>query len=116
MWQLALLKAYLISHKHKVTTKKNFWLTEKLVQCFLVGTIPLYYGTEFNEKISFSDKYGVYSFRDLKDLDNLLPNMDEYFYSFEKNQRNISMNFDIAKRYTVCEDHIFEKILKSYVT
>ncbi len=89
--------------------RKPFWVTEKLIQCFRVGTIPIYWGTEFNDKIHFPDGFAFYRFSDANDLDQLLPKMTEELYN--KEDEMINLNYDMADRYCVMEDWIYDWFL-----
>lgn len=96
--------------------EKNYWMTEKLIQCFRVGTIPIYYGTRFDNELLFQDRFGVYRFNDVESLDRLLPLMTKELYEFELVEKTIEDNFRNAEMYTVCEDYIWETILESWLS
>lgn len=93
--------------------KTNYWMTEKLIQCFRSGTIPIYYGTRFDGEIMFQDRFGLYRFEDMKGLERLLPFMTKELYDFEMVEGIIQHNFDVSERYTVCEDYLWKYILES---
>ncbi len=90
---------------------KSYWVTEKLIQCFRTGTIPIYWGTEFNKKVLFADTFAFYRFSNLDDLEKLLPTMTEELYDQESKSEMIDYNFDRAENYCVMEDWISDWFL-----
>jgi len=92
--------------------KKNFWITEKFFTPILSGCIPIYWGTNFNEKLPFSDKRGVYKFNNIDELDALLLTLNETIYNYHLENQDISDNMSKSQKYRVCEDYIFESVFK----
>lgn len=78
------------------------YYTEKLIDCFLTGTIPIYWGSAhlpFNEK-------GVIRFDDLQHLGTILEHLPPV------DPAVILSNFELAKRYTNPERFIAKSLLK----
>lgn len=88
------------------------WFTEKLIDCFSVGTIPIYWGDpDIGE---WFDLGGMIEFSDLADLDNILdwlgrPGNTESIYAARLPA--IQRNLKTAKQFRFCEDYIFERYL-----
>ena len=79
--------------------------TEKLIDCFLCGTIPLYWGTpKIAEHFNMD---GVIMFPEMDELGALLAGLTEDDYS--RRAAAVADNFERAMRYRVAEDYIFEK-------
>jgi len=88
-------------------TKEDYYFTEKLIDCFMTGTIPIYWGCPsigdfFNIK-------GMITFDDVGDDGRIL-----YLKEFAEDVYNdmlpyIKENFEKAKEYIMSEDYIWEK-------
>lgn len=85
-------------------TKKDFWFTEKLIDCFVTGTIPIYYGCPSIG--DFFNKDGVLTFDSINELKNILENTPENLY--EQKKQAIEDNFQIAKKFILAEQSISE--------
>jgi hypothetical protein len=84
--------------------KKDYYFTEKLIDCFLSGTIPIYWGCPsigdfFNTK-------GMIIFDSLLELKDKLKSCTKEFY--EINKEYIIQNYKTAHKYLLAEDYIFE--------
>jgi len=84
----------------------TYW-SEKILDCFATGTIPIYYGCSdisnyFNENgiIFLNENFNI------KDLS------EDLYYS---KMKYIKENFDICLNYDVIEDIIYDKWLKKYL-
>ena len=76
------------------------WFTEKLLDCFLTGTIPIYYGTPSVGKWFNTD--GIIFLEDGFDIESL--SKDLYLSKIDA----IKENFEKAKEMEVVEDFIWE--------
>lgn len=86
----------------------NFFFTEKLIDCFATGTIPVYWGCPGIER--FFNPEGIITFSDLKDLKRVMPMLTEAEY--ERRRPAIEDNFERFKRYVTTEDYMYQYILK----
>lgn len=87
-------------------TKKDFWFTEKLIDCFVTGTVPIYYGCPSVSKF-FNDK-GIIEFNSLDKLEEILNNINDNEYS--KRIPAIIDNSMKAKKYLLAENTIYNNI------
>jgi len=78
--------------------------TEKITDCFAVGTIPIFWGSPIIGE--HFDKNGIIMLEDLEDLSLL--NSDLYNSKME----SIQKNFELCKKMPTAEDFIFENYLK----
>jgi hypothetical protein len=87
--------------------KENYYFTEKIIDCFLSGTIPIYYGCPaignfFNQK-------GILTFDNPNECFNIIKNLtNEKYYEM---MPYINENFEKAKKYTtykINEDEIIK--------
>lgn len=89
--------------------KSRYWFTEKLIDALSVGTIPIYWGCPDIGR--FFDSRGVIEFDDLADLGNILAWLKQPGVADEDYARRLPAaqnNLEVAKRYRVCEDWIFD--------
>ncbi len=79
-------------------SKEEAYFTEKIIDCFRSGTIPIYWGSP---KIGeFFDLEGIIVFNDLEELGGILENLS--IEEYEKRREAIERNFRIASRYPQC--------------
>lgn len=82
------------------------YFTEKLIDCFMTGTVPIYYG---DPKIdSIFDETGMIIVYDLQGLDSIIKGIEDIDY--EQFKKGIANNFEIAKDYILAENYIYTKI------
>ena len=86
-------------------TKEDYYFTEKLIDCFMTGTVPIYWGCPsigefFNEKGMIMMENSDVDINNLNEdtYNNMLPYIKE--------------NFERAKEYIMSEDYIWEKYFK----
>jgi len=86
----------------------DMYFTEKILNCFATGTIPIYLGAKnIGEKF---DLNGIIQFNSDKDLKDILKNLspDDYY----KRLQSIKNNFELCKNYIIIEDYIYNEYLK----
>jgi hypothetical protein len=84
--------------------KKDYYFTEKLLDCFLSGTIPIYWGCPSIG--NFFNTKGMIIFDDLLELKDKLKLCTKEFY--DNNREYIIENFHKAHKYLLAEDYIYE--------
>ena len=84
--------------------KSSYWFTEKLLNCLLVGTIPIYWGCP--GICNFFNTDGFLLVDTLDDVQDAIGIANQKYY--KSHQKTITENIEIAKKYVVCEDWIFE--------
>lgn len=87
--------------------KSDYLFTEKLVDCLVTGTVPIYWGA--NKIGDFFDLDGFFTFNDIEELNSILTQLNEEKY--EELLPIVKKNFDIASKYVTVEDYIYEKYL-----
>lgn len=86
--------------------RKNFYFTEKIIDCFITGTIPIYWGCPSIN--NFFDSNGYYTFDNIEELNSILTsiNLETYYNKLE----TIQKNFILAKNYLVADNLIYNYI------
>jgi hypothetical protein len=85
----------------------NTYFTEKILDCFATGTVPIYMGTSKVAEYFNSD--GIIFFDGNFDVSTLT----EELYNSKLNA--IKDNLERVQKYSVLDDWIFENYLKEYV-
>ena len=105
------LKDYCFAITIHNTIEDNFF-TDGIVDCFALGTVPIFRGCPNIDK--FFDKDGIICFETIEELDEILSNLSEEDY--QSRLPAIKRNFEIAKRFKKTnEDQIIgdvKRILK----
>ena len=94
--KISALKDYMFSIAIE-NTKEDYYFTEKIIDCFLSGTIPIYYGCPsisnfFNEK-------GILSFTTLNECLNIINTLS--IEKYNDMLPYVKENFEKAKQYDV---------------
>lgn len=87
--------------------KTDLWFTEKLIDCLVTGTIPIYWGSSSIKHLFNTD--GFIEFDSLYELKDKLKLCDSAYYSSKKEA--IKENFERAKEFILAEDYIYKYVL-----
>lgn len=84
----------------------ELYFTEKLLNCFATGTVPIYMGAKNIGKVFNTN--GILQFNKSADLfDILLDSVNSSFY--ESRMPAITENFELCKKYRLIEDFLIEE-------
>jgi hypothetical protein len=86
--------------------RQNYYFTEKLIDCLLSGTIPIYWGCPSIGL--FFDMEGIVAFEHAYELGSILEEIGPRDYA--KRLRAVHKNFELAKRYVYPEIHVWDNI------
>ncbi len=89
-------------------SKTDNYFTEKLVDCFAVGTIPIYWGCP--NIGNFFDVNGMIIVNNLEEIRTAVESLNENQYSIR--QEAIENNLRLMQRYAITEDWMYENIFK----
>ena len=89
----------------------NNYFTEKLLDCMLSGTIPIYHGCKNIEK--YFDINGIITFETVDELVNILNNLTDKDYKSRLSA--IQKNYEIALTWWEDNDRLFNKYLKEFI-
>lgn len=100
-WQtkLQVLKDYQYSIVCETCREDNLF-TEILLDCFAVGTIPIFWGCPNASK--YFDRMGILSFQNVYQLESLLRELDEHTYTYLT--PFAKRNLDASKPYRITEE------------
>lgn len=90
-------------------TKKDYYFTEKIIDCFATGTIPIYWGCPSIGK--FFNEKGIITFENIIELENIINNLNENLYNDKIEY--IKENFKKYYDYIIAEDYMWTKYLKN---
>lgn len=85
-------------------SKEDFYFTEKLIDAFVTGTVPIYWGCPSIGK--FFNLDGMILIEKLSDISKQTKSLS--FERYSSMQNAIQENFDKAKEYLLAEDWIFK--------
>jgi len=80
------------------------YFTEKIIDCFVTGTIPIYYGTK--RITDFFNAQGIIQFSTLEELFKIIGELSEDDYA--KRMDAVRENFELVQQYVVAEDWIYQ--------
>ena len=94
------------------TSKDDYYFTEKLLECFVTGTVPIYHGCpNINE---YFDMNGVLTFSTQEELDNILDNLSEEKYKSMLN--SVKLNFkNTTENFVLHNDSLYELHFKHII-
>ncbi|MHC4332165.1 MAG: glycosyltransferase family 10 domain-containing protein [Planctomycetota bacterium] len=81
----------------------NDYFTEKIVDCFVTGTVPIYWGTQNIDK--YFDPRGILQFNTVDELEGIVNSLSATLYT--SMLPYIEDNFRRAQNYLVAEDWIY---------
>ena len=88
--------------------KKDHYFTEKLIDCFVTGTIPIYWGCPSIGK--FFDTDGMIIVENYEEILNFLGHAGKKLYNSKI--KGLKNNFKTAKEYIIAEDWIYKNIIQ----
>lgn len=88
--------------------KEDYYFTEKLIDCFITGTIPIYWGCPSIG--DFFDVNGMIIFDGVSDMDKILKSISTKKYN--EMLSSVKTNYELANKYLVCDDLIFNFLRK----
>jgi len=104
-YKLEGLKNYMYSVTIENSIEDDYF-TEKIIDCFLTGTIPIYYGT--NNISQYFDSEGIIMINNVDDLESKINLLTEDFY--------LSKIESIRNNFVIAQEFIYpEKIIQKYI-
>tara|TARA_R110001599_G_scaffold166503_1_gene355989 strand:+ start:3147 stop:3944 length:798 start_codon:yes stop_codon:yes gene_type:complete len=88
--------------------KEDYYFTEKLIDCFMTGTVPIYWGCPSIG--DFFNEDGMIIFDNIENIESILEYISEDKY--QQMVSSVKANYELAKNYLVCDDLIFNFLKK----
>lgn len=85
--------------------KRDYYFSEKIVDCFLSGVIPIYWGCPSIDK--FFNINGILTFNTVAELESILKTDLNSFY--DQHIEIVKENFEKAKEFKIGDDYLFDK-------
>lgn len=86
----------------------ELYFTEKIMNCFATGTIPIYLGAkDIGKKFNID---GIICFNTIEELDKIIPKLSKEFYDSKIDA--IKDNFERVKQYRSLEDYVYTNYIK----
>lgn len=91
-------------------TSHRGYFTEKIMDCFLLKTIPIYWGCSNID--DFFNPKGIIKFTNVDDFIYIINNLDENYYN--EHLKAIEDNFQIAAKFMDYEEKIISNIIEIF--
>ena len=88
---------------------ENGYYSEKIIDCFLTGCIPIFFGKENHIITKVFNPKGIFFFQKIHKLESIINSLNMRTYL--KKKRWVEENFEIACKMTIPEDYIFTNCL-----
>jgi hypothetical protein len=104
--------AFNVAIENRPQLEDDYYFTEKLTDCFITGTVPIYYGCPHIGKLF--DEKGIITFSTMEELHNILDNL-----SFEKyNSMLDAIKYNFNRCLEICiltNDSIYDKFYRNII-
>lgn len=87
-------------------SKKDFYFTEKIIDCFRTGVVPIYWGCPSIN--NFFNIEGILTFDNLEELDEIIGSLNDKKYDTMYDA--ITDNYLRSENYVLADDWIYKKI------
>lgn len=87
-------------------SNRNDWFTEKLLDCFATGTVPIYCGTRKITK--FFDCMGMLSFDTFEEIDKIIKGINNNIVTYEHFVNGVNNNFQLFQKFVRKDDTVLE--------
>jgi hypothetical protein len=85
-------------------SKYEHYFTEKILDCFLTGVIPIYWGTA--DVLNLFDKDGIIMIDEKRNINDIVDSITPDLY--HRKIKAVERNFKLAQKYVFSEDWIFD--------
>lgn len=91
--------------------KINDYYTDALIDCFMLGTVPIFWGCP--NIGDYFDEKGIITFDTVDELDKILQSLS--FELYETMLPHIKNNYQIAKKYQITKDDQIYNVIKEHI-
>jgi hypothetical protein len=86
--------------------KEGYYFTEKIIDCFLSGVIPIYWGSP--RIAEFFNKDGFFTFDTLQEVEEIISNPNMLVDFFNSREKEIVENYQKALEFKIGEDYLYK--------
>lgn len=86
--------------------KDGFYFTEKIIDCFLSGVIPIYWGSDYIG--DFFNKEGFFTFNNLEELEYIISDFDKLVQFYNTHSEQVIDNYNKALSYKIGDDYLYK--------
>lgn len=106
--------AFSIAIENLSSQVDDYYFTEKIVDCFITGTVPIYHGCPNIGK--FFDLNGIITFDTEAELNDILDNltMDKYYSMVDAIKHNYEVSMTLNLTNDNCYEYYYKDILKKH--
>jgi len=105
------LREYMFSIAIENISCDDNYFSEKIIDCFLTGTVPIYHGCVHIHE--FFDKRGILSFNTQEELDKILDELTQEKY--ESMLEYVKINYDTCFNWPLNNDMLYENYYKKII-
>ena len=91
--------------------KKDYYFTEKIIDCFLTGTVPIYWGCPSIGK--FFNLDGFFTFDTIDDLHKIIGDQNMLMDFYGEKSDILLENYERALKYKIAEDYLYLNYIKN---
>ena len=103
--------AFSIAIENLSTEVDDYYFSEKIIDCFVTGTIPIYYGCPNIGK--FFDTRGILIFKTQEELNNIIDSLSMDLY--KSMLEFVQINFETALKMNPTNDLMYDNYLKNII-
>ena len=93
--------------------RQDWWFTEKLLDCFALGVVPIYWGCPDIGR--FFDTKGMIIVKNINEIKQAIIDLTSSGKDIYKEKReSIDKNFELFKQYAITDDWLYHNIFKKH--
>ena len=86
--------------------KEGYYFTEKIIDAFLTGTVPIYWGSE--HIVEFFNPNGFFTFNTMDELEKIVLDTPALVEFYNSHETDIIENYHTALKFKVGDDYLYE--------
>lgn len=91
--------------------RRDYYFTEKIIDCFLTGTVPIYWGCPSIGKFFNTD--GFFIFNTIDELYDIIRDQNKLIEFYTERGNIILENYNTAMKYKIADDYLYLNYIKN---